>query len=241
MKKTYAFLLTLALALAVLLPFISPLPTYAKNLYPERQIYDMFSKLDFSQDEALEKKAEGLFGQVPMYVVIVEGHDNPDYMARFGLTREDDFVLLVVHTNGYGWNYHMYIYGKYYQRISESEMNAVLDHPDVYDNLKNGYLYDGISAWLTQTALVAGVNVWRRLGISAAIGAGVALVACLIVVGSYAKKQKSTNYPLDRFAKMHLSHSSDRFITKTVTSRTVSNGSSGGKSGAGSRGRHGGR
>ena len=241
MKKIYAFLLTFGLALAMLLPFVSPLPAYAKNNYPDRQVYDVFLKLTFEQDENLEKKAQALFGQVPMYVVIVEGEDNPDYMQRFGLSRDDDFVLLMVHTDGTGWYYDMHIYGKYYQRISDAEMNSVLDHPDVYNNIKNGYLYSGISAWLTETAKVAGVNVWRRLGISAAIGAGVALVACIGIVISYAIKQKSTQYPLNRFAKMQQGPASDRFITKTVTSRTVSNSNSGGKSGGGGGGRHGGR
>ena len=242
MKKIYAFLLTFGLALAMLVPFISPLPAYAKNDYPNRHIFDVYLKLPFEQDENLEKKAQALFGQVPMYVVIVEGGDNPDYMERFGLTRDDDFVLLMVHTNGYGWYYDMHIYGKYVNRISEAEMNDVLDHPDVYDNIKNGYLYSGISAWLTETAKVAGVNVWRRLGISAAIGAGVALLVSVGIVIRYAMKQKSTQYPLNRFAKMQQGPASDRFITKTVTSRTVSNGNSGGKSGGGGGGgRHGGR
>ena len=243
MKTKQKWLLTLALAVVLGLSLFGGIFAYAEADYPERQIYDIFNKLPFEQDESLENQAHSLFGKVPMYVVIVEGEDNPDYMERYGLTQEDDFVLLMVHTNGYGWYYDMHIYGKFCKNISDEEMNRVLDHPDVYDNIKNGYLYQGISAWMNQTARVAGANFAKRVLISLAIGCVAALISCLVIVIVYHTKQKSTSYPLNKFASLSPDHASDRFITKTVTSHTVSSnsGSKGGSRGGGGGGRHGGR
>lgn len=244
MKKSMKKVLLLLALCVAFLPVLCRVNGYAASDtdYPQCHVYDIYAQLPFGEDKALEDKAESLFEKVPMYVVL-ERYDNPDYMQRYGLFEEDDFVLMVVHHDGYEWCYNMYIYGAYYDRISDREMNAVLDHPDVYRNIKSGNLYAGINAWLEQTARVSTVNYARRVLISLAWGVGVGAVACLIVVLVYRKKQKATNYPLNRFANLTPGHSSDRFITKTVTSRTVSNGSSGGggRSGGGGGGRHGGR
>ena len=55
---------------------------------------------------------------------------------------------------------------------------------------------------------------------------------------AYKMKKKSVDYPLDRYAKLDLTHQSDRFVREYVT-RTYSPRSSGGGGGGGG-GRHGG-
>ena len=232
----------------LILVMVLPMSVFAEDSAPaeEAPLLEFWSEVTYGryeQDENLEKKAQALFVDVPMYVVIVEGEDNPDYMERYGLTRKDDFVLLMVHTSGYGWSYDMHIYGKFEKRINNEEMNRILDHPDVYDNLKGGYLYQGISAWMEQTARVGSTNFVRRALVSLAVGCGAALISCLVIVLVYHKKQTSASYPLNKFASLSPDHASDRFITKTVTSHTVSSnsGSKGGSRGGGGGGRHGGR
>ena len=81
----------------------------------------------------------------------------------------------------------------------------------------------------------------------------IAVVAGLLAAGGsvlgvvlfYLKKQHGVSYPLDRYAKLHLTHREDRFVGSHVTRvRVQSSNGSGGSRGGGSRGgggRRGGR
>ncbi len=81
--------------------------------------------------------------------------------------------------------------------------------------------------------------------ISAVISAVIALAVRGSVVAAYRKKRASVDYPLDRFAKLELTHESDSFVreytTRTYSPRSSSSGGSGGGRHGGGGGHRGGR
>ena len=237
MKKLYFLLLLTVLTLSLF-----PLLSLANPFYPQRHVYDTIGALTPEEQASLEQEAKAIAGEVNLYVVF-DNADNPDYMSQHGLDRSDDFVLLVVHRSGSTWYYDMHIYGKFYDYINDEEMNAVLDHSDVYGNLKFGNLYDGALAWMRETKLAAGKNWGDILVPAIAVGFVAAAIAVAVVAVKYVTKQKATNYPLSKYAKMDVTDKRDIFINSTVTSYTVSNGNGGGgrSGGGGGGGRHGGR
>ena len=161
-----------------------------------------------------------------------------------------DAVLLVVTYDpldpfeSYDYFYNMYTYGKadsaISPKISQKEVNYILDDSDVYGNLKNGYICEGCEAFfpLSAQAFTGRVGVaWSVIIlVSAAISAVIALVVRGSVVAAYRRKKASVDYPLDRFAKLELTHESDAYV-REYTTRSCSPRSSGG-GGGGSR--HGG-
>ena len=154
-----------------------------------------------------------------------------------------DAVLLVVTYDpydSYDYFYDMYTYGRADHAINDKEVNYILDDSDVYGNLKNGYICEGCEAFfpLSAQAFTGRVGVaWSVIIlVSAAISAVIALVVRGSVVAAYRRKKASVDYPLDRFAKLELTHESDAYV-REYTTRSYSPRSSGG-GGGGSR--HGG-
>jgi uncharacterized membrane protein YgcG len=115
----------------------------------------------------------------------------------------------------------------------------MLDDYDVYGTLKSGEIFDGTRAFfeLTKTAYTGrvGVPIPVIVLIAAAISIGIAFAVRGAVIAVYRKKKASVDYPLDRYARLELTHESDSFV-REYTTRTYSPRSSG--SGGGSR--HGG-
>ena len=165
-----------------------------------------------------------------------------DYCTRVQNIRGTDAVLLVV-TYEYPidtYFYNMYTYGDANYDINQKEVNYILDTYDVYDNLKGGHVYEGAAAFFEMSAKAFTGRVGAPWAVVIVISAVIALIIALAVragiVASYKKKKASVDYPLDRFAKLDLTHESDRFV-REYTTRTYSPRSS---SSSGGGGRHGG-
>ena len=165
-----------------------------------------------------------------------------DYCTRVQNIKGTDAVLLVV-TYEYPidtYFYNMYTYGDANYAISQKEVNYILDTYDVYYNLKGGNVYEGSVAFFEMSAQAFTGRVGAPMAVIVVVSAVIALVIAFAVragiVASYKKKKASVDYPLDRFAKLELTHESDRFV-REYTTRTYSPRSSGGSSGGG---RHGG-
>ena len=165
-----------------------------------------------------------------------------DYCTRVQNIRGTDAVLLVV-TYEYPidtYYYNMYTYGDANYAISQKEVNYILDTYDVYDNLKGGHVYEGAVAFFEMSAKAFTGRVGAPMAVIVVISAVISFIIAAAVragiVASYKKKKASVDYPLDRFAKLELTHESDRFV-REYTTRTYSPRSSGGSSGGG---RHGG-
>jgi len=171
------------------------------------------------------------------------------FLTRHGLSKSDDLVLLVVtyDENKSEYFYNLYTYGKATKKINDKEVDYILDHDDVWA-IKEGFPASGCQAFLR----LAAKGYLGRLGasylkiaiISFVIALTFGLIVCGTVYASYKQKQKSTQYPLDRYAKLELTESADRFAGTFVTKRVIqtgSNGGGGGSSHGGGGGHRGGR
>ena len=156
-----------------------------------------------------------------------------EYCANVRNLYKENAVLLVVTYEE--WNdmyyYNMYTYGSATSAIKQNEVNRILDSYDVYTNLKFGHIYDGATAFFDLSALAyegrTGVSWGAIIAVSAIIAVVIALVIRAGIVASYKKKHASVDYPLDRYAKLKLTHSEDHYVTEHTT-RVYSPRSSGG-------------
>lgn len=242
LKKTTALLLAV-LCLAVCLT----LPMAAEG---GDRVYDPAGMLNTAEAANLNTLLDSLSKEhgVELYLATYEAYDprddfyGDDYCVRVRNLKGTDAVLLVV-TYEYlndTYYYNMYTYGEANYAISQKEVNYILDDYDVYDNLKSGYIHDGCEAFFTLSARAFTGRVGVSWGIIIVIAAVISLVIAFIVrsgiVASYRKKKASVDYPLDRYAKLELTHESDAFV-REYTTRTYSPRSNGG---GGDGGRHGG-
>ncbi len=167
------------------------------------------------------------------------------FLAEEGGTLRDNRVLLIVtRTNGI-YRYNMFLHGNAENKINDKEVDYILDDEAVYDNLKSGKIFAGVTAFAELAAKGysgrVGASYAVILIVSFCIALAVAIGACVGVKISYGMKRKSIDYPLDRFAKLKLTEQNDVFTGSFVTKRVIQtgNGSSGGRGGGGgARGGH---
>ena len=243
MKKTAALLLAV-LCLSVC--FVLSVSAEAEA----GRVYDPEGMLNPTEQAALATLLEELSAEagVELYMATYVADDRyddfygDDYCTRVKNLRSTDAVLLVVtyEKRNRTYYYNMYTYGEANYAISQKEVNYILDTSDVYNNLKTGYVYEGSVAFFEMSATAFTGRLGAPWAVVIAISAVIALIIALGVragiVASYKKKKASVDYPLDRFAKLDLTHESDRFV-REYTTRTYSPRSS---SSSGGGGRHGG-
>ena len=241
LKKTAALLLAvLCLSLCLALSISAE----------EGRIYDPAHLLSDTEESQLAALLDELSAEsgVELYMATYRSKGSyddfygDDYCTRVQNIRGADAVLLVV-TYEYPidtYYYNMYTYGDANYDINQKEVNYILDTYDVYDNLKGGHVYEGAVAFFEMSAKAFTGRVGAPMAVIVVISAVIAFIIAAAVragiVASYKKKKASVDYPLDRFAKLELTHESDRFV-REYTTRTYSPRSSGGSSGGG---RHGG-
>ena len=243
MKKTAALLLAV-LCLSVC--FVLSVSAEAEA----GRVYDPEGMLNPTEQAALATLLEELSAEagVELYMATYVADDRyddfygDDYCTRVKNLRSTDAVLLVVtyEKRNRTYYYNMYTYGEANYAISQKEVNYILDTSDVCNNLKAGYVYKGSVAFFEMSATAFTGRVGAPWAVVIVISAVIALLIALAVragiVASYKKKKASVDYPLDRFAKLDLTHESDRFV-REYTTRTYSPRSS---SSSGGGGRHGG-
>lgn len=239
--------LCLALCL-VLLPLLSlsPAASIDASSAPGGVICHMAGTLFDPQLESLTSLARTESNRcgVPLYAVVTSDayYTQYTFMNAYGYSSSDDLVLLIVFydTSETTWYYDLYTFGAAVGKITDREVDRILDADDVYDNLKSGHIEAGLRAFfpLASTAVLTDLKApVGKLVTFSLIGALViAGVAVLIVVLRYRMKIKPTNYPLDQFATLKPGAANDVFTGSTVTSHTVSSSSGSGGSG----GSHGG-
>ena len=237
-----------ALLLAMLcLAVILALPAAGTD---NNRVYDPSNMLNDTEAANLASRLDALSAEagVELYFATYVADDRYDdfygdhYCARVKNLKGTDAVLLVVTYEKYNrtYYYNMYTYGDANYAISQKEVEYILDTYDVYDNLKSGEVYEGAIAFFEMSAKAYTGRVGAPMGIiiviSAAISVGIAFAVRGSIVAIYKKKKASVDYPLDRFAKLELTHEADHFV-REYTTRSYSPRSSGGSSGGG---RHGG-
>ena len=246
-----------ALLLAVLCLSLCPALTASAEAEAGR-VYDPAHLLSDTEESQLAALLDELSAEsgVELYLATYRSKGSyddfygNDYCTRVQNIRGTDAVLLVV-TYEYPidtYYYNMYTYGDANYDINQKEVNYILDTYDVYDNLKGGHVYEGAVAFFEMSAKAFTGRVGAPMAVIVVISAVIAFIIAFAVragiVASYKKKKASVDYPLDRFAKLELTHESDRFVreytTRTYSPRSSSGGSGGGRHGGGG-GHRGGR
>ena len=213
------------------------------------RVYDPTHMISTTKAVALATRLDELSDEygVEMYLATYEADNRyddfygDDYCTRVKNIKGTNAVLLVVTYErlSHTYYYNMYTYGEANYAVNQKEVNYILDDHDVYYNLKSGEIYEGALAFFEMTAEAYTGRVGAPMGIiimlSAAISLVIALAVRAAIVASYKKKKASVDYPLDRYAKLDLTHESDVFV-REYTTRTYVPRSGGGGSG----GRHGG-
>ena len=236
MKKIIALLLCV-ITLSVTFSFFA-------DAEDETRAFDLDSLLKENEikrinEAALEAEAEC---GAKIFIVVHEAdgrgdkYIGEDFLDDHGYDYDDDIILLIITRNlNYGayddeYYYNLYLYGKADSRIGPIDVDTILDDDDVYYNIKDGELCDGILAFI-ECSVDAYKIPWVLISVIAVI---VGVIVCAIAVGAvaakYRMKLRPTNYPLNKYANMSLTDSQDEFAGKHVATVIVSSG--GGRGGS---------
>ncbi len=258
MKKTLLIcMLFLLLALACFLPVGAAEATAPTEIV----VFDLLDALTPEEEESLSPDPTIDAHGVEFYLITMQTAFSDDRIDEWDLYDMCGFesydppnaVILVVRKAGTGeeFYYDMYTYGDAYDIFSDRIVDRVLDADAVYGNLKAGKIKDGATAFFHLCATEvnehyedlaakerrAPLVVVLIAVVTGVIAAGISILA---VVLSYRKKQHGETYPLDRYARLNLTHREDRFVGSFVTRVRVqssSGGSHGGsRDGGGGRG-----
>ena len=176
---------------------------------------------------------------ISVYIATTDTYlEGEDFLAQQGLSNRDDIVLLVVTLDGGIIYYDLYTYGKANRRMSDAEVDRLLDN--IYDDMKGGRLEAGLVGYIEEAEAALTLRVGRVLTGSLLAAGAVCLVVLLVVLAKYKMKLRPTNYPLDKYARLKLTVQEDVFTGSFVTKTVISSGSGGGGGGGGGRGGGGG-
>ena len=235
------------LVVTIMIVLSLSMPAYAE---PDKYIYDHASLFNEDQCAELEEKAKGLFKSydAEFYLVTVDiyRYTGEDFCYENGIDMDTDNVIIMVinASDPKELYYDIYTYGNAYDKISDSEIDHIVYHDEVYGNLKSNVAFDGAMAYFNYSSKAYGGHLAAPASdiivTSLLIGVAVALIVCISVYANYKTKEKSVKYPLSKYAKLSLTEEHDIFVGKNVT-RTRIQSSSGGGGRSGGSGHGGGR
>ena len=239
MKTIVRIIATLAMIFACLLTVA--IPSFAG----ERVIYDELGIFTEEQErELISYISDEQADSSTKFTIVTDSGPlmlEEYYRELVGASYNRSEIILVVRKNGGVYNYDMYTYGDAHYDIDEDEINRILDHSDVFDNIKSGKVYDGVKAFVTLSAKASTGTLRAPFYTYLLPCAGIALlivsVTVVIIISRYKTKLKSPSYPLDRYARLNLTHSNDMLVDTVVTRVKINTSShSGGRSGGGRSG-----
>ena len=228
MKKLLSFLMIFVLLSALMVP------TSASVYAEDTLLVDRLDLFSDAEETALLSRIVSFIEKRDCHMLIVTDtvRYSNDYVIRDVIDglRSTDLIVLTVSLEGGVYYYDLFTYGKAYEKISSSDVNAILDADTVYDNIKGGNVYEGVLAFIDMADARMGVFCFKAEQIPGILLVSLiaAIIACVVVVARYKMKIKPTNYPLDRFAKLSLTEEKDIFTGSFVTKHRVSSSSSGG-------------
>lgn len=245
-------ILSVVCLLVLVVALFVPSAFATTSCYPEKIIFDSADLLDADEEQSLQRILQEAWenADCAFYFATYElsdvlaagGRENLDrvFLRDLGLSGTTDMVLLTVHQNGLSYYYDLFTLGDAYDRISQKEVDYLLDLDAVYDNIKAGQVGLGAEALfeMAPQAYEGRVGVsYLVIGVVAfCIALVIGVISCVCVYASYKSKNKSVDYPLDRFAKLELTAQNDVFVGSFVTKRVIQSGNSGGRSGGGGGG-----
>lgn len=218
---------------------------YALNdesrVLPDDFICDTANVFSAIQKDDINREISEQFEELDCAVYILTVSDGSDYdvydlISEYNLS--GNMIILTLMDNNYH-NYWLDVFGDADRKIKYSESELILDAEGVYGNIKSGKLYEGTLEFIRLSKEYYCVNWLLVIGISATIGAFVALLVAIIIIVCYKRKLKSTIYPLEKYANLDLKYSDDIFLGAHVTRRVIRDDDHGGGHGGG-HGGHGG-
>ncbi len=221
-KKLFA-----ALFVAALLISLFVMPSSANGLRVIDQV-GMFTDAEIDELNTAIAEAEEGSGVKFFIVTSYEYYYDSEMPEVCGLDEYDDFCALLIEDD---LTYTLYTYGLAYDRISDGEVDDILDDTAVYSNIKSGRPFEGAMRFLEITPKTVELPYGSIIIVAIVIGAVAAGITVACVVSKYKMKGRPTNYPLNQFAKLDLTHREDHFIGKHVSVVVTSSGSSGGGGG----------
>lgn len=242
----------LALVWVLAIVFALSLSVYASSGagLPDGCVYDGADIFNEDEKHGLNAEIEKYFGKTTCRVYILTFPKNEEYRYGYNVDRmveetlkkyssfDSNMIVLAIRDNEYR-NYDMYVYGKAERRITYTEIDAILDAPNVFSSIKNGDDYNGALEFIYLAHKSYSPN-WSAIIIIAAVcGLVVSATVAICVICFYKKKLRATIYPLDRYARLDLKCSDERFMGSFVTKRIIRS-SSGGHGGGYHGGGHGG-
>lgn len=220
----------------------------------EKAVYDLAGLLSENEISEIEAAANEFHKNTKCNIYIVTENKTPynsynsvnywgeNFINEYLNGKAGNSVILII-SNNRTHNYNMYTYGKCNRRISDSEVNEILDAPLVFDNLKNAKNYSSaITEFISMSAVACKARIGLAIVIALLFSVPITAICAACIIYSYRKKLRSEKYPLNRFANLTLTESNDIFMGTFVTKRIISqnNGSSRGNFGGGRSGGGGG-
>lgn len=235
MKIRFAAISMLAILITAFI-----LPAGATTYGKETMLIDHADLLTDAEEQLVLKEIVDFIEATDCHLTILTDTVRYDYYntpAVIDTIQARDLVVLTVSYTGEQYYYYLYTYGDANSRLSNGDVNAILDASAVYDNLKGGNIRDGLLVFIEKTESRMGVFIakWENLPAILIVSLIVAAICCGIVVARYKMKLKPTNYPLDRFAKLELTEQRDIFTGSFVTKRHINTSSGGGGHSGGGR------
>ena len=201
----------------------------------------------FSTEEiaGIEGKAEtvGKKYGVKFYIITTEDYVEAykydwglSFIESNGLNKNDNMIFLVISRSGGGEiHYYMYYYGMPAKRISNDEVDGILDDYTVA-GIKSGRFAPAAERFIELAGKATSVNWFIIVLIALLLGGVAGGVTVGVICSNYKKKLQSKIYPLDKYAKLKLKDKKDTFIGKHTSTVIISSGNgSGGHSGGGGR------
>lgn len=202
----------------------------------------LFSAEETASIEEKAKAAGEKYG-VRFFIITTEDYveaDKYNWGLRFinnnGLDKNDDMIFLVISRSYSEIHYYMYYYGMPEKRISDNEVDDILDDYTVA-GIKSGRFAPAAERFIELAGKATRVNWFVIVFVALLVGGVAGGVTAGAIYGQYKKKLQSTIYPLDKYAKMTLKDKKDTFIGKHTATVIISSGS-GGRSGGGGGGGH---
>ncbi len=231
MKKCLLVFILISIFATVL--SISPLASEESRLYDKVGLIDSKSTVSEAIRD-FELKCE-----IPLFVVTTH-YTGGFSLSELGLSRSDDVIILEITEDYY---YSIYTYGNATARITDSEVDRILDADGVYKSIKSGRLEEGICAFAKEAKVAYLGKLQEPFYVTVAISFLIALiiagVAMGIIIYKYKRKQKAPAYPLEKYASMIVEPNlcADIFIGSSITRTRVNTSTSrgGGSSGGGGR------
>ena len=180
MKRIIALIISI-LMLTLLLSSLSVSADSADRVFDPAGLLSGSEEASLTEHiKALEEKSGIKFYFVSYKTTSSYDSYSPEqFVSDYGIT-ESNFVLLTVVKRSYEINYYIDTWGVTESRISDKEVNYILDDTDVYDNIKYGNIYDGSVAFFTLSQKAYS----GRLGASYLVIAVISLIISMIIAGA---------------------------------------------------------